>query len=292
MTKRTDAGRRLRAAALAALLPFLQLADACAAPPAFPRVMSIDLCADQLVLALADREQIASVSFLAEDGELSARSDRAAGVPVNRGTLEEILMLRPDILFVGPYWPRDLAATAARHGIRIFRTREAADIDAIKSLWMEGANALGRTARAALLLDKMEDELARLPRPPAGAPPLAAILQANGYTDGPGSLPDLALRLAGFQNLAARDGLGANAHLSLERLIMARPDLLVIASYRLDQPAEAQAALRHPALARAFLPGRRIIMPVRYWTCPGPWIAEAAGRLAGRIGQGPAGTLP
>ena len=48
----------------------------CAQP--LPTVASINLCADQLVLALADPEQILTVSWLAADPEESLLADQAA----------------------------------------------------------------------------------------------------------------------------------------------------------------------------------------------------------------------
>ena len=63
--------------------------------PAGPqRIVSINLCADQLVLALAERERIASVSEVALDPTVSNVVVRARGLVTNSGRLEEIVRLR------------------------------------------------------------------------------------------------------------------------------------------------------------------------------------------------------
>ena len=46
------------------------------------RIVSINLCTDQLLLLLAPRSRIASVSHLAANPLYSAYADRAGGLPV------------------------------------------------------------------------------------------------------------------------------------------------------------------------------------------------------------------
>src|SRR5690606_35208194 len=73
--------------ALAAVLMTAAVAPATAAAP---RVASYGLCADQMALMLADRAQIAAVSDQATS-PLSHYADRAKGLPVTRGSAEEII---------------------------------------------------------------------------------------------------------------------------------------------------------------------------------------------------------
>ncbi|MEZ5998409.1 MAG: hypothetical protein R3B98_06925 [Hyphomonas sp.] len=62
-----------------------------------PRVVSLDYCADQFVLGLADREQILAVSKDAEK-PFSHLRDRAAGLPKVRAAAEDVVALKPDIV--------------------------------------------------------------------------------------------------------------------------------------------------------------------------------------------------
>jgi iron complex transport system substrate-binding protein len=62
------------------------------------RVMSLNLCADQLVLMLVPPSRIASVSFLSRASEKPLLTAEAAGVKVNYGTLEEVLAQKPDLV--------------------------------------------------------------------------------------------------------------------------------------------------------------------------------------------------
>ena len=84
----------LAAAVLAVLaLPALALPQ---------RVVSSNLCTDQLVLALADRSQILSLSPLARDPTISFLATDAAELPMNGGRGETIVFSGADLVFAGP----------------------------------------------------------------------------------------------------------------------------------------------------------------------------------------------
>ena len=74
------------------------------------RVMSLDQCADQYVLALASRGSIVGVSYRAGDPDSYLR-DQAVNVPRRRATAEAVLAVRPDV--VVSYWGGDAAAVRA-----------------------------------------------------------------------------------------------------------------------------------------------------------------------------------
>jgi iron complex transport system substrate-binding protein len=76
------------------------LATAAAEAPR-PSVASINLCADQLVLTLAEPEQILTVSWLSADPEESLLADAAARYPLNYGSAEELLRFDPDVVVAG-----------------------------------------------------------------------------------------------------------------------------------------------------------------------------------------------
>lgn len=77
----------LLALALAGALP------AAAQPPA--RVVSMNLCTDQLAMLIAAPGQLVSVSHVARDPVSSALAEQAQAYPVNHGSAEEIFLLAP-----------------------------------------------------------------------------------------------------------------------------------------------------------------------------------------------------
>ena len=94
--------------ALAALLLVLQgaIPPPVAASGKPSRVVSINLCTDQILLQLVDRDRIASVTYLATDPAISYYADRAIGIKKNHGLAEEILPLKPDLILAGTFTSR------------------------------------------------------------------------------------------------------------------------------------------------------------------------------------------
>src|ERR1700754_1565304 len=66
------------------------------------RIVSFNLCADQLVVALADSVQIAALSPYAHDRHLSVVAERARQFPTLDWSAESTVALGPDLVLVGP----------------------------------------------------------------------------------------------------------------------------------------------------------------------------------------------
>src|SRR3546814_10834421 len=69
-----------------------------AAPTQPRRIVSLNTCADQYVLALADPAQIAALSPYGHDPELSAAVGKARAFRTLKRPEEEVLALRTDLL--------------------------------------------------------------------------------------------------------------------------------------------------------------------------------------------------
>ncbi|MBA4802867.1 MAG: ABC transporter substrate-binding protein, partial [Euryhalocaulis sp.] len=73
-------------------------APAAAAPQ---RVVSASLCADQYVLSVATRDQVAALSWQSRDA-VSLAPDWARDLPQAAPDAERLLMLKPDLVVFGP----------------------------------------------------------------------------------------------------------------------------------------------------------------------------------------------
>lgn len=258
--------------AAAALLGLLPAAPAGAASS----VVSINLCSDQLVLALADRAQILAVGKLAADPAYSAMHREAAGIPTVRDTAEAVMRLAPDLVLSGAYQQRKTNELLGRLGFRVLALPAPDDVDGVARLIVTVADALGQGPRGT----RLAAELRAAFRPPEHARGESALVwRPNGYVSGRGTLTDAALAAAGLDNAAARAGIGSWGTMPLERVVMAPPDILVLDDYTTDRSSRAQALLAHPALARLSPPMRVGAVPTAEWLCPGPWMRAAVLRL-------------
>jgi iron complex transport system substrate-binding protein len=253
----------------------------CAAAPSPSRVVSINLCTDQLLLMLADPGQIASISHLAGDPESSFMATQAKAYPLNHGRLEELLALKPDLVLTGAYTEPRLLRSLDRFGFRIAQFPLTNTLRGIKTDIRRLAALLGQPPRGEGLIVAMQAKLASI-QPPSDPKhwPKALFYQPRGYTSGSQTLQDEALRLAGWRNLAAETGIRGYAPIDLETLIRHEPDRLFTSSHTVSAYSRAQQQLYHPAL-RTLLHNRQLLeIPFKYWLCAGPMLAEAVSLLA------------
>lgn len=266
-------------ALLAALLPAGAGAGAGASDATPQRVVSLNLCADELLLRLADREAIASVTFLAADPLFSSVTDRVEGLTLNRGKTEEIVPLHPDLVIAEPYTARNAVRFLQRLDVPLLELPVPTTFEEAYRQIEELAQAVGEEDRGRKIVAEMQQRLAALGPPPAGPKPLAAVYQPNGFLVGPGTLVHEVLTHAGLRNLAAEVLQDHNGPLPVERLLWHRPDLLIL-NHAEEAPASlAHAILQHPALQEAFSEMHRIVIHPSLWTCAGPGLVEAVESL-------------
>lgn len=257
----------------------LCVAPAAAKPP--QRVMSINLCTDQLALMLLPPERIVSVSWLARDPALSAMADAARRVPINHGTSEEVLRTRPDMVLAGTYTTRTTVETLRALGAPLVEAPPAENWDDIRRITREVGEALGERAKAEAALARMDATLTRLAAQQPAYKPVVAFWSGPGMAPGAGTLSDAVVQAAGARNLARELGITGFGTLDAERLIAAAPDLLITA-HATPEPSLRSEAARHPAIRHRWR-DRRISVPEALTSCGGPFTADAVVALRAEI---------
>ena len=262
---------------VAALLLLLAAVPAQAGQPR--RVVSFNLCADQLVVALADSDQIAALSPYAHDRHLSVVAEQARRFPALDWSAESTVALGPDLVLVGPNDRRETRRMLTGLKIPVADVALVTDIAAARAQILAIAERLGHVERGeamARALDAARARLAAVARPLART---ALVVERGGYVEGPQSLVATLLAEAGFR-LPAGAPSGYGGYMPLETLLVTRPDVLVLKDPPLQ--AEDQGALffTHPAVAALYPPERRVSLPTRYTLCGGPALIEAMDYLA------------
>jgi len=243
------------------------------------QIVSINLCSDQLTVALVPKPRIASLSRLVADpgvSQLAADRPQAIdGIVLNDGLAEEILALRPELVIAGRYSAQPTVALLKRLGIPLLTLDIARSLADVRRRMSTVAEALGAQQRAALLLQQFDARLAALRVDAPQTRPLAIYFQPNGYTAGKGSLIDDIMQRAGLRNLGAELGIEGHGKVSLEQVLMAEPELLIIDERDPRYPSLATEFLSHPALQA--LAGRvpKVQIPPRLWLCGLPGSLDA-----------------
>lgn len=268
----------LASMAFAVLAALVAASSPAMAEPA-RRIVSLNMCTDQLLVDLVDRDRIAAVSFLATDRTLSANAAKLQGIMQVRGTAEEVLALKPDLVIAGEYTTGPTVDLLRRLGVNVLVVPLASDFDGMKETLRMIAKAAGVSERGEQLIAQFDERLSEA-RSLVSARPTAIAYQVNSLASGAGTLLDAALEAAGFRNIARDMKLGPAGRLPLEELVAAPPDLIVLANAPNDFRTVLADNLRHPAFARLIEKRAHVHLPMPLWMCATPRIADAVELLA------------
>jgi len=247
-------------------------------PPS--RVVSINLCSDQLLLMLARPEQIASVSRMSLEPNSSFMAGSAANYPPNDAMIEQLLGLNPDLVLASEFSPHPVIRILRHLGYRVETLPLSSNLEDIRRNIRHTAALLGAGDKGERLVAEMDRRLQRVAPTSAEARPSALFYQPRGYTSGLDTLQHTALVLAGWRNLSAEQGIRGYGAIDLETLLLAQPQQLFSSAYAPGTDSLAQRQMHHPAL-NWITQGRPIIdIPYSYWICGGPMIADAVEALA------------
>jgi iron complex transport system substrate-binding protein len=241
------------------------------------RIVSLNLCTDELLLRLAP-EKVASITWLSRSPSGSNVPDLAGRVPVNHGLAEQVVAADPDLVLAGTFTARIAVGMLRRTAIPVVEFSPPRSFDEVRQQIRDTAALLQAEDKGRALNEEIDRRVAAVAGKPRGARPTAVVLNPNGATVGQGSLADQIMTAAGFDNIAATLRTGIYAQIPLEVVALHKVDVLIVSAARDGPPAMATEALRHPILAR-LTQTRIVVMPGRLWNCAGPGVAEAAERL-------------
>ncbi|GFE74737.1 ABC transporter substrate-binding protein [Novosphingobium sp. TCA1] len=241
------------------------------------RIVSLNLCADQLLVALADRSQIAGLTRYASDPNMSDVAGAAASLPVFGGAAEEVLAADPDLVIGMPARRNPAIAVLKKQQYRSLDLKSAHDYEGILKSIRDVARAVGHPERGEALIARMNAQLARLPKGSSGK--VAAYYQRRGYLTGTGTLIDDLMTRVGLVNLAGKLGKPSLSQMSLEEMAAAQPDFIVIDSATQKVTDQGTEMLHHPILRG--IP--RIAIPQAWTVCGGPAYVKAARAMAAQV---------
>ena len=248
----------------------LWVTSAIAAPQ---KIVSLNLCTDQLLILLADPNQIASLSKIVDDPNVSFLAEKSAGFKKNRGDAEEIFVNNPDLVVAGVYTEKATVQILQTLGIRveIFPIEQNFD-DIVKNIRKMG-DLVGHSDRAKIMIDDFNQRLAKL-KSGINSRPRAALYSANGYTTGAESMAGRILSAAGFKNITEEIGLSYGGVLPLETLVIMQPDI-VISGEAYPGHSRSEEILQHPALRTL----KTVTQTDAKWVCGTPAVLDAIAEL-------------
>lgn len=249
---------------------YLGLAGFAEAEPARPTVVSLDYCADQYVLALADRSQILALSKDSERA-FSLQREKAAGIPKVRAAAEDVIALKPDIVLRS--WGGDARALELyeRLGIRTVQIGYASDVPGTAGLLRDVAAELGQSSRA-------EAIIAAMPPARAASGREALYVTPGGVSAGRDTMIDSLMTHAGLGNTNKAAGWTS---LPLEQLVREPPVLVLAAFFGFDDDAtDSWSVSRHPVMTRLLASAEVVDLDEARVSCAGWFVADEAAAVA------------
>jgi iron complex transport system substrate-binding protein len=274
--------RRWRLVVIQVLLLGLWLGGMPEARAGPKQVVSLNLCTDQLLLALADRGQIAILSRLARDPSVSYMAEPAGGLPQIEGGAEAILLSRPDLVLTGTYGQQDQVALLRRHGSEVLQLGPWSGLAEGREQIRLLARELGHPDRGEALIARID---AALDRAREIMPKKTSILvyERGGWITASRSPLSEVLVHMGFTLHQEALGMNPGGVARLETIVTHPPDVMLVDAASQRAIDIGTALFAHPALAAAVPPERRLAVPGHLTICGGPSTPTMIDALAAEV---------
>lgn len=255
--------------ALAELWLGLWLALAGTAQAAPGRVVSVNMCTDELLLLLARPDQIASVTHLARDRHEFPFWRTARRYPANDGSVVSVVGHRPDLILTMGGVARDRARLADRIGAELIALPYPQTIADIENAVRTVAAALGREERGRRIIAAIRRFASERP---------ATLREVTFLSDSGYSLAEQSLGAQWLALAGARLPAGQGVRVAAETLLLDPPETVIRSDYRRGQTSLGQywPGFRFVADASAT---RVVHTDGRRWTCAGPSMLPEIRRL-------------
>ena len=232
------------------------------------RIMSLNICTDQMLLALAPEHRIASLTFMAREQQPLKLWPQAERIPVNYGSAEEVLAAHPDLVLAGPFLPPLTQKLLAKSGTKIVTVPLAENFDQIRDATRLVAKALGEEARGEQLIAQMDADLREAAAHRPAKPIRVAEWGNGGQVPGGGGLFGVLLQTAGAQSISG-------GYYDVEALVAGKPQALIYSDTYRGLPSLRADQDTHPALTGR-LPH---VYYASFYGCGVPQLAAAALQL-------------
>ncbi len=242
------------------------------------RIVSMNLCTDELLMRIVDPSRIAAITHLSQQPinaplGLDAIASR---LNVNHGLAEEVIALKPDLILAGSFTTSTATALLRRLGYTVLIFEPENAFEDMRANIRKLAAATGDQAKAEQIIADFDARLAQLQsRIPDATRPIFADIGVNNYITGDNTLYAEVVNAAGYRTLGQALGFSGYRTVALEQILTIRPALMSTATPWTSPPSLSTMALGHPALRAMTARTPQVEIPERYTTCGAPSLLGA-----------------
>ncbi len=213
-----------------------------------PRIVSLNLCIDRLLLQILPLERITGLSDLSLRPDYSGFSGPIPLNKIHHGQVEELVYMRPDLILAGQYGAAQTVATLRQLGVPVEVLLLPRTLPESREFVLRVGKLVGADAAAQAFWGKQEQLLREASRRVAASNKRRTLLYApNGMAIGSGTLEDIILTHIGLINVAGDLGVSGWQGVSLENLLMVNIDRILLTGTS-THFSLAQEVLSHPVL--------------------------------------------
>ncbi len=253
------------------------------------RVVSMHPGTDEFLVNLISTDRILAFSHWMEDAELANAVEYADKVKLRSGySVEDILKLQPDVVFMTEMGPADFVDALESVGVKVFVYEKPHSIQEsmeMQELLAKALKAEERSRQVNAKVQKALDKLQAVGQENQGI--RAVVFDYTGRARSTeGTLFGEMLALANVRDVANTMNLPKRAYLTKEQVVQANPDLLIIISWRGDGRFYSgekvlESIYLDPAYhnMRAVKEKNVVILPIRYTTCNSAYLIPCCEEL-------------
>ena len=202
------------------------------------------------VLTLADPAQIVGLSRYSHDRFQSWEPDASRYRKLSGGA-EDILMLKPDVVVASLFDKRSTRELLKANGVHVVEFSVPRALDEAKDQIRRMGDIVGHPDRATAEIARLDAAIARARRAATGKHYRVLPLSRRGWVSGSDSLVSSLLGEAGLLNAAGDLGVDFGGYASLEAIVSAGADFILVSDAGDHAEDDGRAFLLHPALQRS-----------------------------------------
>ena len=229
-----------------------------------PRVVSTNVCIDNILINIFGAENVVAVSNLVDDARYSHVRKLDQSIERISFDAETILNLRPSLVLISNFSNHRVVKILRDSGLKVVTVPFATKLSDISQNIQIIGSAIQQNAKAERAADAISQHIGET-MPKTGK--FALHITANNYIYGNNSLISDAIRYAGMATQEQDRFANKPGFYNIENIILSKPDYLIVDGSDEINSLKFEHDRYHPALKVAFPPKHRIKIEPKLWSC-------------------------
>ena len=231
---------------------------------AAPRIISTNVCIDNILINTFGTENVVAVSNLVDDPRYSHVRMLDQSIERISFDAETILSLRPSLVLISNFSNHRVVKILKDSDLKIVTVPFATKLSDISQNIRIIGTAIEQNSKAKIATDAIDQHIGNA-MPKTGK--FALHVASNNYIYGNNSLISDAIRYAGLAT-SERNRFGNKpGFYNIENIILSKPDYLIIDGADVIDGLNFEHDRYHPALKMAYPPKHRIKIEPKLWSC-------------------------